>query len=455
MTRQLEDCRTLAEQRGWTIVGEFTDNDISALRGKPRPRYRELIDMVDAGGVDRIIVWHLSRLVRNRRERAEAIEKLAAARVALVAVKGPELDLTTASGRMLAGILGEVDTAESEVKAERVARAALQRAQEGRANGTIPYGWRRQYVTDAQGRITSSYDEEHPEEADIVRGIVRSLLSGVSIREVTKDLNDRGLLSPYGKVWRGSSVRKVALRPGNAALRVHQGAVIGPAAWPALIKLDEHERVTALLSAPERRRSRDGARRHLLSYGIGRCGVCAGILRVITRAGHPMYACDSNRGCVGRRQEWVDQLVTDVVAERLVRSDAAELLVGDDDGAARTAAEVERIRGRLNKAADDYAEDRIDGEQLARITARLRPELEEAAARARAAAPAPAAPFVADLLAAEDVSAAWNELTITQQRTVLTVFGVTVRIMPTRQGPGFNPRSVLVDWPGSPAMVDA
>lgn len=434
-------------------MGEYVDNDISALRGKPRERYNALMSTVEAGGVDRIVVWHLSRLVRNRRERAEAIERLAAARVALVAVKGPELDLTTASGRMLAGILGEVDTAESEVKAERVARAALQRAQEGRANGTLPYGWRRQYVTDDQGRVVTFQDEEDPAEAEVVRQIVRSLLSGVSLREVTNDLNDRGLPSPQGKAWRSSSVRKVALRPGNAALRVYQGAVIGPAAWPALVELDEHERVTALLGDPVRRKSRDGARRHLLSYGIGRCGICGGILRVVTRAGHTMYACDSSRGCVGRRQKWVDQLVSDVVAERLARPDAAALLARDDEADAQPAAEVERLRGRLNRAADDYAEDRIDAEQLARITARLRPDLEEATARVRAAGPAPVAPFVADLLSAEDVGTAWATLSITQQRTVLTVFGVTVRIMPTRQGPGFNPRSILIDWPGTAAAI--
>lgn len=52
-----------------------------------------------------------------------------------------------------------------------------------------------------------------------------------------------------------------------------------------------------------------------------------------------------------------------------------------------------------------------------------------------------------DLLTAEDVRAAWDALTIAQQRTVLSVLGLTVRIMPTRQGRGFDPRSVEFDWP--------
>jgi hypothetical protein len=42
-------------------------------------------------------------------------------------------------------------------------------------------------------------DEEEPVEAEIVRHIVDSLLSGVSLRELTKELNDRGLRFPHGK----------------------------------------------------------------------------------------------------------------------------------------------------------------------------------------------------------------------------------------------------------------
>lgn len=51
---------------------------------------------------------------------------LSAARVGVALVKGSDLDLTSVAGRVYAGVLGECDTAESEIKAERVARAAQQ-----------------------------------------------------------------------------------------------------------------------------------------------------------------------------------------------------------------------------------------------------------------------------------------------------------------------------------------
>lgn len=83
-------------------------------------------------------------------------------------------------------------------------------------------------------------------------------------------------------------MRKLALRPSNVADRVHRGVVIGRGNWPALVDRADHDRVVALLNDPSRRLSRDGARRNLLSYGIGRCGVCGTRLRVASRAGHPL-----------------------------------------------------------------------------------------------------------------------------------------------------------------------
>ena len=47
--RQIEDGRALAEARGWEVVGEYVDNDITALRGRPRERYADLMAAVDRG----------------------------------------------------------------------------------------------------------------------------------------------------------------------------------------------------------------------------------------------------------------------------------------------------------------------------------------------------------------------------------------------------------------------
>ncbi|MET8081975.1 recombinase family protein [Streptomyces sp. NPDC005303] len=64
----------------------------------------------------------LGRLWHSRREQAEGIEFLRKHEVSVLCVKDPELDLTTAAGRLLAGLLGEVDTFEVEQMSEREMR---------------------------------------------------------------------------------------------------------------------------------------------------------------------------------------------------------------------------------------------------------------------------------------------------------------------------------------------
>jgi site-specific DNA recombinase len=43
VARQLADCTARAEQLGWPVVRVYTDNDISAYSGKPRPSLRGIL----------------------------------------------------------------------------------------------------------------------------------------------------------------------------------------------------------------------------------------------------------------------------------------------------------------------------------------------------------------------------------------------------------------------------
>ncbi|MET7824650.1 recombinase family protein [Streptomyces sp. NPDC005386] len=465
VTRQLADARDLAAARGWTVLDEFSDNDISALSGARREGYEALLRAVASGGVDKIVVFHTSRLWRNRAERAHGIERLAAAGVGIVAVKGPDLDLDSAYGRGLAGLLGEFDTLESEIKAERVAQAARQRAEEGRANGKVAYGWQRVYTRDDRDRVTGFEDIEDLAEAAVVREIVGRLLSGESLHAITESLNARRVPAPGagqrrnrglgqdadGTLWNKTSVKKIALRPANVAIRTHVG-VEYPAAWPALISRERHERVKALLTDPARSVRRDGARKHLLTWGIGECGKCGGALRVARRGNSrrgtkkELYVCDD--GCVGRDERYVDELVSGVVVERLSRADAAEIFAGHDQAAAEAIAKAEELRARLDLAADDYAAGILTRSQLHRVTAGLRPQIEAAERRARDLRPA----LDMSLLdvAGEHAAEAWEQLDVAQRRTVLDVLGLRVVILPTmRRGPGFDPETVRVEWTGA------
>lgn len=453
VTRQQGECRRLAEQRGWEVIAELADNDISALDGKRRPGYTEVLRLVEAGAIDYVVVWQSSRLIRSRRERAEAIELLGRKRVGIIAVKGQDLDLSNAYGRGMAGLLGEFDTMESEVKSERVAAAAAQRAKDGRPNGGLGYGWTKTGTGSAASYAVCE------EEAAVVREITDRLLSGDSLLGITNDLNTRGIPAPgTASRWGKTSVSKLAQRASNAGLRVHHKGktdeAVSDGCWPALLPRDRWERVTSLLNQPTRRSNghvRPGARRHLLTWGIGACGVCGGRLRVGVKGNSlhgtkkPLYLCD-DRGCVGRDQARVDELVKAVTIARLSRPDALDWLAGDDEAAQVAAARVAELQGRLDALADRYADGKVGLDALERVEAQLRPQI-QAAERERRAANASLDLSQLEELAGPSASARWEELSVPQRRAVLQALGMRVLVdRVARRGPGFDPESVRIEW---------
>ena len=467
VSRQLAEERELAERRGWATRPdlEFCDNDVSALNGAYRPGYEALLAAAESGSITRIVAWQLSRLWRNRRERAEAIDRLSKVRVPITLVRGGDIDLSSPYGRSSVAQQGEADTLESELKSERVMAAAAERAAAGQANGAVLYGWRRVNQIGKHGKRISFVDEIDPAEASVVQEIVDRLLALESLKRITADLNARKIPTPNGTpeqlgTWLPSTVRKLALRRANIARRVHHRGrpdeTETDAAWPPIVDRDKHERVLVLLSDPARVTSRMGARRHLLSFGIGHCGKagCGSHLRVVTKwrdraktVPYTCYQCDGPSSCVTRAQTPVDDLVERVIVRRLAQPDARDLLTRDDTAARAARERAEHLRAKLNQAQDDYDRDLIDREMFLRSTARNRALLVEAE-REAAKQVRGIAPELLEQLAGPHAQAKWKALAIEQKRALLEALEVRVTILPARGGPGFKPTSVRITFGG-------
>ncbi len=480
VTRQMAAMRQLAEARGFDVVAEITENSISASKDIRRPGYEEVWRLVTSDVLDHVVCWQSSRLVRSRRDRAAVISTFGRHNVDIIAVQGPSLDLRTAYGRGMADLMTSFDTMESEVKAERVTEAVADLANRGKAWGAVPYGW------DRIGRGIHAEQVENPHEAGIVRELVDRLLAGESLTALCRTMNERGEPSPgyaqwmklpaetreqrlaSGKrntpppqAWGKSTVRTLVARDANAGVRRYRhrasdGGIEKPGDWPAIVDRAKHDRVRALLAAPERRThlsSRPGARKHLLTGGVGKCGVCGDVLRVTRRTGRAasrngelIYLCAGRRGCTGRTKANVDDLVTRLVIGRLAEPDALDWLLGDDDEARRLAAVVDELQQRLDEAADSQADGKITTRQLERITARLSPQLEHAR-RLRDAAVRSLDIEALRPLAGPQAAERWAAMPVAAQRAVLETLGITVVILPrVKHGPGFEPETVRVDW---------
>lgn len=441
VARQLADCKALAEQRGWPVIPEpYTDNDLSAYSGKPRPAYLRLLEDVRAGRVRRIVAWHPDRLHRSPLEFEGFLDLVQETGCQVETVRSGAVDLSTPSGRLNARVLGDFARYESEHKSERVRAKLQQNAEAGKHHGgSRPYGWQHDRVTLHEGEVA------------YVRLGVSLLLGGNSMKAVVRALNQAGSRNTLGGLWQDVTLRSTLLRARNAGLRTHHGQVLDgvPGKWEPILDRDTWEQVRLVLTDPARR-TNPGAtgRRHLLS-GIGRCGICGGPLRAAK--GKPykgvaatIYRCFPT-GCVSRGQEQVDALVRTLVCARLSRADAVDLLRRDDEpaDAASARTEVERLRGRLDVAAADYDADLMTREQFLAMTARLRARLADA--ERRVPDPTPRVSVLDTLVAQDDVEAAWDVLDVSVRRQVVALL-LDIVVQPTRRGPGFRPESVEVTW---------
>jgi DNA invertase Pin-like site-specific DNA recombinase len=83
-----------------------------------RPAMDRLLADVEAGKINRILVWRLDRLGRTAAGLTKLFADLQARKVGLLSLRD-SLDLSTASGRLMAHVLASVAAYETEVRRER------------------------------------------------------------------------------------------------------------------------------------------------------------------------------------------------------------------------------------------------------------------------------------------------------------------------------------------------
>src|SRR5690606_20357781 len=132
--RQEEQCRKLADMRGWSVVAVEADVSISAYSGKHRPAWQRVLGMAERGEVDVIVAWRLDRVTRRVKELVDLTETARRTGVAVATTDG-QLDLTTPTGKAVATILGAVAELEVEVKAQQIGRASCRGRGERAAGG--------------------------------------------------------------------------------------------------------------------------------------------------------------------------------------------------------------------------------------------------------------------------------------------------------------------------------
>lgn len=438
---QIRQCHDFTTSHGWTIGEDYIDNDVSAYHDVNRPAFEQLLRDMKAGRVPILVVWHIDRLCRRVKDLSRVVDAAKAGGTQIHTIKAGTIDLSTASGEMVAYLVGTIAQFEASHASERQVASQHDRALKGRwRGGRAPFGYR------SLGGGALEVDEE---EAQWLHTWKQWLLSGESIlaiirrtRETVGDDHPLAKLSPYG-------VRSRMVNPAIAGLVKEHGEIAGPGAWPAIYTQDEFDTVRAVLRDPSRRTTQSAERKHQGS-GAYKCGRCGGTLtthRHPVKKGKRRYVCRQDHVSIDQDplDEYVDAIVIGYLSQpqnRLHKSSS-----GDTDGA--RADQMWRERATLVQRKDDlgtaFAEGEIDRAQLASGTRTLQNKITDLDKRLESVRSR--LPLVDLVMEGDELADKWKTMSADRRNTVIQTL-IDVTVMPIqRTGPRPSiPERVKIEW---------
>jgi putative DNA-invertase from lambdoid prophage Rac len=128
---QTEAMSAYLKDRGWELVRQIKDVGSGA---KDRPGRESLLQAARRREVDVVVVWRLDRWGRSVADLMMTLQELTDLGVGFVSLT-EALDLTTPTGRAMAGLLAVFAEFEREILRERVRAGIAQARNEGRPHG--------------------------------------------------------------------------------------------------------------------------------------------------------------------------------------------------------------------------------------------------------------------------------------------------------------------------------
>lgn len=261
----------------------FQDNGISGRKANKRPAFQQMIALAKSKEhpIDTIIVWKFSRFARNQEESIVYKSLLKKNNVDVVSVSEPLID--GPFGSLIERIIEWMDEYYSIRLSGEVMRGMTQNALRGHYQGDAPIGY--------QSPGNKKPPKKDPKTIQIPIMMKDLLLSGSSLLQIARKLNEHGYRTKHGNLWDARGVRYVLENPFYAGISrwnyTNRGRQLKPADeviytkgnWEPLWDKATLEEIKKHLAMNMRKtKSRDvSAAKHWLS-GLLICSSCGGTL---------------------------------------------------------------------------------------------------------------------------------------------------------------------------------
>jgi len=449
---QLVACRAAAARHGWEITSEHVDAGESGARAD-RPALAEVMDLVESGGVDVLIVYRLDRLARSTIHLLTLVQQLEAAQVRLVSTS-ESIDTRTPTGRMTMTVLGSVAELERETIRTRTREGVARRvAQGGFTSSTPPYGYRA--VPDTRAGMRGVVLALDPAQAACIQEMHRLLVvERVPLTAAAAQLNDAGHRTATGQAWTRATLSTWARGPRPTTTAAGKWMWGGTEVEiPAILTPEQAREWVSWQSDTSAVQTSHGAyllsghmhtpcgRRYHGRTATGQSPVYSCRHHLATKAGSPEH-CDCTNISVAAADlaVWgeVARVLTDPAALAALAAEVAGVGTGPGDTAGARAAEASRAVAELQeRVAVEYQDARDDGfdaptsrAMVRGVQAELQAAQAEMARLARARAAAQRQHVGGDLLAhtVARVQGRISELDLAGRRAVLAALEVRVQV---------------------------
>lgn len=422
-TEQLNEMRIDAERRGWVVVAEVEDVNTraSAYKRDKRPAWDEAARLIATGEIDVLMIWEHSRAGRSMGLASE-LQTLLADHDTVLSYGGQVFDLRDGDDQFRFAIDAASAARESATTSKRITRSRNADATFGRAVGQTPFGFERLFSAKTGGYKTQVM---HPVNGPVVQTMVRRVLAGESLRSIATELNNNGTPSVRGAKWTNTVIRQMVMNPAYAALRVHRGQVVGPGDWQAIISVEDHDAVVALLTDPARRIQKQNKRVHLLS-GVARCAVCDTKLFPQPKSTNGVlgYVC-RNGGHVTINAQMLEAQVVDRIMDRFTNQ-LADLRVEPSKDVVNARAEIARLEALLTEARESMIAGEMSVKQFNLTEARVDADIDR---HRRTTKKVPVPTTVDGMSAADDPRVFWDSLSVEQQTAMVRAL-LTIHVRP-------------------------
>jgi len=210
LENQAERIRQYCDYRGIKLAAEIEDSGISGGINKARDGFIDLLNRVEHGGIDVIVLYSLERLSRDMLTLLALERLLDEHDVELHTVEG-QIDTSSPDGWMAFAMRAFLSEMERRQIKFRTKRAMQHKKAHGQVVGAVPYGYER------QGNDLVPVLSEQA----VIKTVNIMYQSGKRLVEIVDYLNSQGTITREGRPWIATQVKRLINGYENSFKKSH------------------------------------------------------------------------------------------------------------------------------------------------------------------------------------------------------------------------------------------